>query len=731
MTSPRHIIPGLLLALAATGSGWAEDRRVIDIGSRLDGPYIAAGFCDREGPTGDRSPFFSGQTWRRTKDAFTLQVPVFPGTGNLVGLRMARPPGALLVEANGRPVALLAGPPPRDERYGVPIPADVVAAAATVSLHFRTARPSPRRSKTDPRPLGCALTTVSVVRQPRAGPAEGVVIDVGSWQDHTVIGRQFHGRRGPDAAEDPFFRQTYRWAEPGFTIKLPCTPGHELEVTLHMDCRVGTVAFSAGDRRLARHSLRTDRRYSLRVPAEGVPARGRLVLRVDTPDDVPERGNEPFPQFCALAWVGVRAPGLHPPMPASEGIKDWDALAAGYATRRLVAGGRPFTVDVKTTVLVKETLCWKPKLHLQREAALALAQAARIRLLSPRPNDPVGQRSAWEAVDGLRRAARAALDSASPAAVAAIVEAGALRRLPGTRLPRHRNWLSVRWALRALNRAGVPCHIVDEAALIGSPGRYHLLVIPQQPWIDDALWPALAEHVRAGGRLLVEASTPWTRQWISPAQDSALAEILGLRETPRMVPQPRVPLWPKPRLAAPLAAPARVAMPLSCQVRLPLWNSATEPTNTCGAPAITVHRLGQGRAAWVAAAVFSQGRELLDPLADSLTDAALESLLADSPPRVRLPTDCGYEAGVFRRDRVLVVTLASASHDWQSPDPVTFVEDVLSPALLPLRLALPARPRRATEAIRGQRLAVRTVQEGIYEVAVPEPGVFSIVEIEP
>lgn len=168
------------LAAQETGGGC-----VLDIGSPADTPYVGEGMHGREGPyPPDRFGTFFAQPFRWTDNSFVLSIPTVPGKDNVVAVHMRMQGGKeqrLIVEAAGRPIAVLKQGDADPTHFEFVVPAAVVGKQTRLPVTFRAGTPrQPTAGAREARVLFCAVAKVTITpREPEktaAEPASGISV---------------------------------------------------------------------------------------------------------------------------------------------------------------------------------------------------------------------------------------------------------------------------------------------------------------------------------------------------------------------------------------------------------------------------------------------------------------------------------------------------------------------------------------------------------------------------
>ena len=228
------VLAALLCALPyASAQEEAPGEHFIDVGAEGDDALIASGISHREGPVEGMGPVFDS-TFRWCEDAFTLNLPVFPDRLNHVSVRVGAPEShRLLVESEGQPIAVVRAM--GDHQLDFFLRADIIGEREVVPVTLRAPVLLGPASERDTRILYAPLDWVRVRPMDTAGMARGatpVIIKIGDPGDELFVANGLYGREGPYTQFGDFFRNTFRWAQPGFALRLPVFPNSDNTIIL-------------------------------------------------------------------------------------------------------------------------------------------------------------------------------------------------------------------------------------------------------------------------------------------------------------------------------------------------------------------------------------------------------------------------------------------------------------------------------------------------------------------
>jgi hypothetical protein len=306
---------------------------------------------------------------------------------------------------------------------------------------------------------------------------------------------------------------------------------------------------------------------------------------------------------------------------------------------------------------------------------------------------------------------------------------------------------------RLLTESMIPYHLVQADDLCQRLSQFQTVILPDQRYLDPALAAALPEYVRQGGVLIATALTGSVDAEGKPTGRFALEDLLGLRLESAYdqshayieVTEPRL----KPgTLDMPHLVEGQfaIARPLSTEVQtlarlrriylrsdgssLLRWSPVGEDS---GYPAITVRRVGKGKAAYIAGQVF-RGYQAKNQWNLKHIVANLLGLLVPQP-RVRVEAPAWVEV-VLREQPLAAGTTRLLVHlvNHHGNRPVdknnVCVEQVLPLRGLVVRLRYPAWPSAVTLEPGGA--ACRwTWSRGVLTVRLPTLHIHTAIAVVP
>ena len=306
---------------------------------------------------------------------------------------------------------------------------------------------------------------------------------------------------------------------------------------------------------------------------------------------------------------------------------------------------------------------------------------------------------------------------------------------------------------RALTESMIPYHFLHQGALLARLKEFKAVILPDQRHLPPELVAALGEWVNEGGVLLATASTGTLDESYQDTGCFALEDLLGvhlegLYDQPHAYIEITDDRLKPGTLDMPHLAEARFALarPVADDVQvlarlrrvylrgdgefLLRWSPVGEDS---GYPAITVRRVGQGWAAYVAGEVFHAYqvknqwnlKHVVANLLNLLLDERLVEVQAPAWLEVALMRQVAPEGG--EGERVLVHLV---NHHGNRPvDRNNYcLEQVLPVRDVRVRLRYPSKPDRVTLEP-GSRCAEWTYSNGVIDVRVPEVKIHSAIVI--
>lgn len=696
----------------------------VDVGAEGDDALIGPGIYQREGPVDDMGPVFDS-TFRWCQDAFTLNLPTFPNRLNEVSMRMrARPGHELLVESGGRPIAIARGV--SDYRLGFFLPAGMVGERDMVPVTLRAPVVFGPASERDTRVLYGPLDWVRVQPVETPGMPEDVtplVIKVGDPGDEAFLADGFYHREGPYAKFGDFFRDTFRWAQPGFALRLPVFTGSANAVIMWASIagEDTTVIVRDGDRQVGVLEAEGANLYRLTLPAAEVGERRWIVLSF-WPEGPVESANPSDSRrlFCALSRVAILGEGeaqrLFPDVPATHGLK-----VASYEARYQGSMDGARRMALAERIGFSRDAARKLAPQLRQEAAVILANGC-LPTIWDEATGPVADRTAQKALEEFVAPRRDSSVGTASVPYVAVVEPEAYRVACGQQatsaLRRPGALLS---AVELLNRLHYPCDVIPDSADLATLQRYALVVVPSPPWYTEELWPRLREYVGAGGAVLATGSASLGRD-----EDGelglALGETLGLRARGKSLGDGRI---PASGYFAHVGT-AQLVSATTAEQLLPLCSTDRPEKEALDAPGVTLNRYGEGRAVYVAGELFAAAAVRMDPLAVPVLKRALEAAVPE--PLAELEGPGTVEIALRRKGATMFVHLANRAQHADHGSGPAYVETVLPTGPVTLKLRCEAAPKSIVDVPDG-RLLKSEWQDGVLTVRIPGVHVHTAVAL--
>lgn len=306
---------------------------------------------------------------------------------------------------------------------------------------------------------------------------------------------------------------------------------------------------------------------------------------------------------------------------------------------------------------------------------------------------------------------------------------------------------------RALTESMIPYHFLHEGALLARLKEFKAVILPDQRRLPPELVAALGEWVNEGGVLLATASTGTLDESHQDAGCFALEGLLGvsfegLYDQPHAYIEVTDDRLKPGTLDMPHLAETRFvfARPVADDVQvlarlrrvylrgdgefLLRWSPVGEDS---GYPAITVRRVGQGWAAYIAGEVFHAYqvknqwnlKQIVANLLNLLVPQPLVEVLAPAWLEVALMRQVASEEG--ERERVLVHLV---NHHGNRPvDRINYcLEQVLPVRDVRVRLRYASKPNRVTLEPGGQWVEW-TYSDGVIDVRVPEVRIHTAIVV--
>ncbi|MGC9316446.1 MAG: alpha-amylase family protein, partial [Armatimonadota bacterium] len=238
----------LVAALILPAPAWPQaGHHLIDIGGGLDQEIIGPGVhqAEEHGPDAPYEEFFRTCSFRWFANEWTLTLPVFPDTDNLVTFR-ARLHRDIALSVGPGFEATIEGAGGEGREYTVVVPAEAVGPYEQLEVRGR-AIPPHVPDDGDRRERAWAVDWIRVEpikERPEGVPvaqATGPVqrpeehfINIGVEGDEAAIISGAYGREGyNERSRSPFYRWcSFRWFGNEWAVRLPVFPGRHNEITM-------------------------------------------------------------------------------------------------------------------------------------------------------------------------------------------------------------------------------------------------------------------------------------------------------------------------------------------------------------------------------------------------------------------------------------------------------------------------------------------------------------------
>ncbi len=235
----------------------------------------------------------------------------------------------------------------------------------------------------------------------------------------------------------------------------------------------------------------------------------------------------------------------------------------------------------------------------------------------------------------------------------------------------------IRGAHKALTESGFHFSLCNEEVLLERLGEYCAVVLPDQQCLSDQMAAALSDYVNGGGVLLATYMTGWRDQRGRPRDWPALVDLLGITcqgastyTTAYLSPSeeslwrdiPRSPICVKgPSVHCWLHGAEQIGAlvhPRTEQTerRFVSWGQPPAGQDS-GFAGITVNRVGEGAAAFIAAEVFAPYWQREYPPLRHLVANLLDYCLGERPLQVQAPP--AVEVSLRRRGDDLFLHLVN------------------------------------------------------------------------
>ncbi len=693
----------------------------IDIGSPGDDDVIGPGIYQREGPVENMGPVFDA-TFRWCQDRFTLNLPVFAGRANLVSIRMRPHAGdELLVEAADRPVAIVRSQ--GDHQLQFLVPGSVVGDSEFLPVTLTAPVVLGPASERDPRILYGPLNWVRVrlVEAPGLGAeATAISVKIGDPGDEMFLVGGFYHPEGPYEKYGDFFRDTFRWAQPGFVLGLPVFPRSANTIVLRASISGDdtNVSVADGDRPVGVLSPSGENAYTISLPAEDIGERNWIVLSFSPGLGFESANPQDSRQlFCALNGVtilgegdGAQVPVLLPPT--------YSLKAASYHARYLGVSGGSTAIALCPRIGFSREAGAKMPAHLRQEAGVVLANGCAPVLWGYAEASAPVQR----VLDEFVKPRRQAFAETTSLPYVALIEPSAHRLASGGRAGLGSGPPgALLYVVEFLNRLHYPCDVISDRVELDELQRYALVVVPSLAWYADDLWPKLRAYVEVGGALLATGSASVSRNE-TDERSFALADVYGVRMADG--PQ-RAGLLPTSGYFTDIGA-AHVVEVITAEQLLPLCSTDRPEKETLRAPGVTVNRFGKGRAVYIAGPIFGRAAARTDPLAVPVVQQAMEAVLPE--PLIEFEDAENVEIALRQNGPMLYVHLANRTQPMDFGGHPAYVEETLPVGPITIRLHMDEEPT-SVKFIPGGHRADAEWRAGVLTVMVPSVDVHAAVAI--
>jgi len=255
----------------------------------------------------------------------------------------------------------------------------------------------------------------------------------------------------------------------------------------------------------------------------------------------------------------------------------------------------------------------------------------------------------------------------------------------------------------ALTEGGWTRHILHDGDLEGNLTRYKTLLIPEQGALPSGVKEIVRSFVESGGALVVTGETP-----LEAPGKFLLGDILGIEPTAdpgwdRAFVDPREaalegfpPAWEANRAVFPVLAKPVAVRPVSCEVKSFLFGpgpayqfGACPPGPKSQYPAVTLRKLGKGRAAYVSLPLAREFWKRGSPNARHLLNAVIA--LVTPEPTVRVEAPASLDVALARRKNELLVHLTAYTPERRDQRP-PLVERTPPVGPISLRVRAESRP---------------------------------------
>lgn len=308
---------------------------------------------------------------------------------------------------------------------------------------------------------------------------------------------------------------------------------------------------------------------------------------------------------------------------------------------------------------------------------------------------------------------------------------------------------SVDDALNGTGRALVEGHrhfdVISERQILADISRYRVLILPDQAYLSDAVVEALEEYVRSGGALLATHRTSLYHRDGTRRENFALADVFGVDfvgtsrysvtyVNSNIAGVPQMPILVKDVESRTLLVTPSSDVDILGTVMHPaleakphrhVYHQHAHPAVDTGHPAITVHRYGKGRCAYVAAPLDASFWLTGSPWLRRILDGTLESI--DPDPFLRVDGPLDVEVTLTRQHGRTIVHFVHIGGQLAGGSPV-FTEEALPSA--PITVHLRATPARVTLAPEGIAVPF-SVSDGIATFTIPGIRIHAMAVIEP
>lgn len=638
------------------------------------------------------------------QDGLDVRFVTKPGPVNIVQLRFTPEVAAKCAEAmdlfpSFRPMALveLGGqvvdtveiPPDDVVRFVVPVPND---AKPGHDIQIRVTPSAYRTPKGEDLFWGCNFLGAT------GSPAESTfVLDVGYPTDSAYLGRRFSYQEGPSRRPETWARdRDYRWAEPGFTLRLPIVSGNPHEIRMVGHVPVGFRVMS-GEREMARFDQPSPETNTYTFPFDASKDAGDwLHLRVEPIAPFPPPNLDLRSLFFALERVEVVSKG---------GVPRWDRLPSSSLIETSFRAA-VFGSDAR----VEASADWENPGIRKREVVVQQEWAAR-NLFCRADNAPPptqarsAQPDASQQTAGRSQAIEsdtqgpssvfklnlAELMQTTPVGEVAILvstrQIDAQRRRPTNNLGALNSAFG---AFVMLNELQIPCVTISENQIPSDAGEIRCVIVPNPTWMTAATWQRITRFAEKGGIVISTAH-------VAAFGGEQRAEATGLfgaapKEYHRYF--FNIPFGEK-NAYAPNSDWQAIIAPTTAKTLAPLLNARGDIPDP-PPPAVTVNRVGEGAAVLLSFDSFDFYARFGAPPHRDLVGWIIGQFVAD--PRLEISGSPSIAVSLRRGTQETYIGLANMSRGhfdygglMNSARPIQCVEDIPRTGPIEIRYRVPQR----------------------------------------